>query len=86
MDNLYEALGFEKPNFMQNPYGIKIYIGTKGKEDWCVEVPKELVKEHYQNYIVDYNYVVYFVSEEDALHIAKEFTLTAECSTLRKTY
>lgn len=75
---MYEALGFKSPDFIENPYGIKIYFGTKGKEDWCVEVPRELVKIKCPNYPFDYNYVEYLISEEKALQIAKEFTRLAE--------
>lgn len=43
MEDVYKKLGFKHPEFLENPYGIKIYIGTKGEDDWCVEIPKELV-------------------------------------------
>ena len=44
MESLYESLGFKQPEFVENPCGIRIYLGTKDKEDWCVEIPKELVQ------------------------------------------
>lgn len=75
---MYEALGFKSPKFITNPYGIKIYLGTKGKEDWCIEVPRELVKIKCPNYPFDYNYVEYLTSEEEVLRIAKEFTRLVE--------
>ena len=76
---MYEALGFKSPDFIANLYGIKIYMGTKGKDDWCIEVPRELAKIKCPNYPFDYNYVVYLISEEEALQIAREFTALAEC-------
>ena len=44
MENIYKELGFKQPEILVNPYGIKIYIGTKGDSDWAVEIPKELCK------------------------------------------
>ena len=76
-EGMYEALGF-KNNVIVNPYGIKIYLGTKGKDDWCIEVPKELCKLKCPNYPFDYNYCDYLISEEQALQIAGEFTGYAE--------
>lgn len=75
---MYESLGFKPPNFVENPYGIKIYLGTKGKNDWCVEVPKELAKLKCPNYDFGCNYVVYLESEEKVLLVAREFTELAE--------
>ncbi len=74
MEDLYIALGFKKPEYLMNRYGIKIYIGTKGKDDWCVEIPKELAKKKYSGYNCKCNYGVYLVTEEHALSVAKEFT------------
>lgn len=74
MEDLYISLGFKKPEYLINHYGIKIYIGTKGKEDWCVEIPKELAKKRYSGYNCKCNFGVYLVSEKDALSVAKEFT------------
>lgn len=45
MGNAYDYLGFNTPKFVENPYGIKIYTGTKDKDDWCVVIPKELIKK-----------------------------------------
>lgn len=78
MYNIYKSLGFKKPEFLENSYGIKIYIGTKGKDDWCIEIPKELAKKKCYNYNLDYNYIVYLTSEEEVIRIAKEFTQLAE--------
>ena len=35
MSNIYEHLEFNTPKFLENPYGIKIYMGTKDK-GWLV--------------------------------------------------
>lgn len=78
MDDVYKSLGFEVPDFVQNAYGIKIYVGEKGKNDWCIEVPKEVAKLKGAKYPFDYNYVVYLESEEEVLRIAREFTELAE--------
>lgn len=74
MEDLYTKLGFKKPEYLINHCGIKIYIGTKGKEDWCVEIPKELAKKKCRYYNSSNNYGIYLVSEEHALAMAKEFT------------
>lgn len=75
MENLYKDLGFEHPKCLVNHCGIKIYIGTKGKDDWCISIPKELLKKVKR---IDYHkkeMVMYFISESEALKIAKEFTI-----------
>ena len=74
MEDLYKELGFRQPEYLENPCGIRIYIGTKGKEDWCVEVPKEIVKKKHKDYKFNHNYAVYLVSEEHALRVAKKYT------------
>ena len=33
-EDVYKSLGFEPPKFVENEYGIKIYLGTKGNDDW----------------------------------------------------
>ena len=78
MEDLYAALGFKKPEYLSNRYGIKIYMGTKGEEDWCVEIPKELAMKKYSGYNCKYNYGVYLVSEKYALEVAKVFTELAK--------
>ncbi len=78
MEETYKSLGFKYPDFVENPYGIKIYFGAKGKDDWCVEVPKKLCKLKCPKYDLPYNYVAYFVTEEEALRIAREFTQLAD--------
>lgn len=78
MDDKYEQLGFERPKILENPYGIRIYIGTKGEEDWCVEIPKELCKMKCASFNYDKNYMVYLVSEEYALEVAEKYTKLAQ--------
>lgn len=79
MDDLYASLGFKAPDFVENQYGIRIYLGTKGKEDWCVEIPYKLIIQKLPQYIgkCTKNVIVYFISEEDVLSIAEEFTTIA---------
>lgn len=77
MEDIYKNLEFKRPEIIENPYGIKIYLGTKGKEDWCIEVPKELARKKCHGYKLDCNYVVYLTSEEEVLRIAREFTQLA---------
>lgn len=79
-EDIYKSLGFKNPDFVENPYGIKIYLGTKGKDDWCIEVPKELCRLKTPRYPFGYNYVVYLESEEEVLRVAREFTTYAERS------
>lgn len=74
MDDLYKQLGFKQPKLLRNPYGIRIYIGTKDKDDWCVVIPKKLVKLKCPQYNIDQDYAVYLISERDALGVAKEYT------------
>ena len=74
MDDLYKELGFKQPKVLRNPYGIRIYIGTKGKDDWCVVIPNRLCKLKSPNYNYDKDYAVYLVSEQEALSVAKEYT------------
>lgn len=78
MEDAYKSLGFEAPQFLENPYGIKIYLGTKDRDDWCVEIPKELAQKRCSYYKCKSNYVVYLVTEEDALRIAKVYTKLAK--------
>lgn len=83
MEDLYERLEFKRPDFLENPYGIKIYLGTKGKDDWAVEIPKKLSKKlleensHY-NYYYEQDLIFYMVSEKEALEIAAKFTYHAK--------
>lgn len=74
MENLYEQLGFKRPEYVENSYGIKIYIGTKGQDDWSVVIPKRLAKMKYSYYNGNNDCVIYFVTEEDVLRIAKMYT------------
>lgn len=78
MEDTYKSLGFKPTDILVNAYGIKIYLGTKGKNDWCIEVPKELCKMKTPLYSFGYDYAVYLESEEEVLRIAREFTELAE--------
>ena len=77
MEDLYKKLGFKKPQFLENKYGIRIYIGTKGLDDWCVVIPKELVKLKCSRYNYDKDYAIYFVTEKHALATAETYTKLA---------
>ena len=74
MDDRYKELGFKQPKLLRNPYGIRIYIGTKGKDDWCVVIPEKLCKLKNPSYNYGKDYAVYLVSEQAALSVAKEYT------------
>ena len=78
MENEYLQLGFKRPEFLENQYGIKIYIGTKGKDDWSVEIPNELAKKKSSSFNYDKNVIFYLVSEEHALAIARVYTELAK--------
>ena len=73
MDSLYEALGFKQPKYLVNHCGIKIYIGTKDKDDWCVEIPRERLNAVKG---IDYHkeMVFYGVTESQALELARTYT------------
>lgn len=45
MGNVYENLQFNVPDFLENPYGIKIYIGKENEDNWCVVIPSKLVNK-----------------------------------------
>ena len=74
MEDLYKQLEFKKPTFLENPYRIRIYTGTKGKDDWCVVIPKKLAKMQCRYYNCDNDYAIYFVTEKHALETAKAYT------------
>lgn len=74
MNDLYKELGFKQPKLLRNPHGIRIYIGTEGRGDWCVVIPQKLVKLKCPSYSYDKDYAVYLVSEQEALSVAKEYT------------
>ena len=78
MKDMYEQLGFKQPKFLENHYGIKIYIGTKNEEDWCVEIPKELCKKECSKFDYDSNFTFYFVTEKHALELAERYTELAK--------
>lgn len=74
MIDQYKELGFKQPDFLENHYGIRIYIGTVGEIDWCVEIPKELVNLKCGSNIWKVNVIEYCISESRALSIAAEYT------------
>lgn len=73
MDSPYKALGFRHMAYMENQYGIRIYPGHR-IDDWCVVIPKSLVKKKYPSYPCDQSYAVYLITESEALKIAEEWT------------
>ena len=73
MNNLYEQLGFTQPNYVKNVYGIKILLGTKGENDWCIVIPRELVEKKCRVKLHS-DFVMYLESEETVLLVAKEYT------------
>lgn len=75
-EDKYAALGFKLPPYLTNPYGIRIYTGTKGKEDWCVVIPKAIVQK--KSCRCDRDVAMYCVTEEYALSLAEEFTRLAQ--------
>lgn len=78
MENLYKDLGFKSPQILQNPYGIRLYVGTKGQDDWCVEIPKHLLNAKFEannsDHRADKSMAFYLITEQESLSIAKEFT------------
>ena len=78
MEKIYEELGFKNPDFIENSYGIKIYLGTKGQDDWSIEIPKELAQYRCARYKSNQNCIIYLISEEDALRIAEVYTKLAK--------
>jgi hypothetical protein len=74
MDSPYTALGFRHLAYMENKYGIRIYPGHPGDDDWCVVIPKSLVKKRHANYPCDNSYAVYLITESEALKIAEDWT------------
>ena len=78
MTDIYKHLGFKQPAFLENHVGIRIYIGSIGKDDWTVVIPKEIAQKKCPNYTLQSDYVNYLVTESEALRIAEEFTTLAE--------
>ena len=69
----YTKLGFKKPEYLENEYGIKIYLGTTDKDNWCVEIPKKFMGKDYEKYC-DKDFAIYMISEETALSVARKYT------------
>ena len=78
MEDIYKKLEFKRPKILENPYGIKIYIGTKDEDDWCVEIPHELCKTKCSSYISDKSFMFYLITEKEALRIAEKYTELAK--------
>lgn len=79
MESKYKELGFKQPDYIENRYGIKIYLGTTGKDDWCVEVPKELFQTNSKYPTWNKQNMAYFsVTEKVALEIAEKYTRIAK--------
>ena len=76
LDKQYAEVGFKVPDYIENSYGIKIYIGTKDKEDWCVEIPQRLTEGSYAKYKQSLTF--YGISEQMALRMAKKYTNIAK--------
>lgn len=80
----YTALGFKPPAFIENPYGIRIYLGTKGKDDWCVVIPHWILQmtyghnEYFKKFGRNKDVALYCVTEEHALSMAEQYTRLAQ--------
>ena len=70
----FEDLGFKRPDYIVNHYGIKVYVGTEGEDDWCVEIPNWIAKAKCRDFDNDNNIVLYLVSEEKAFVVARKYT------------
>lgn len=79
----YAELGFKIPNYLENEYGIRIYLGTTGKDDWHVSIPKELIGGNYEKYCEE-DFTFYMMSEEWALSVADRYTRYARAEEERK--
>ena len=78
MEDRYKELGFKRPEILENPYGIRIYVGTEGDDDWAVEIPNCLCRANCASFKYDKNFMFYLVSEENALDIAEKYTELAK--------
>jgi len=78
MENLYKQLGFQSPDFVENHCGIRIYLGKKGENDWCVVVPRVLCELKSKSFKYGKDVAFYLISEKEALSIAKEYTELAK--------
>ena len=74
MESIYKELGFDKTQILQNEYGIRIIVGTKDNDDWCVSIPRALVVKKHPFYRCTLDYTLYLVSEKQALATAKVYT------------
>ena len=76
MAERYINLGFTH-YYTTNPYGIRILFGTEGKDDWCIEIPAELIRSDNNYYKSDKPLVMYCISEEETLRMAEKYTRVA---------
>lgn len=77
----YQELGFHRPQILMNDYGIRIYIGTPGEEDWCVQIPVALLNKKMKitgRRAFDKDFTWYLISESEALRIAEDYTTIAK--------
>ena len=73
MEDKYTELGFVH-HYVTNSYGIRILFGTPGNDDWCIEIPAELVRRDNNLYKSDKPLVMYCISEEETLRMAEKYT------------
>lgn len=79
MDERYEQLGFKAPSFLENKYGIRIYIGTKGEDDWCVLIPNKIIRlKITDSMFAKQDCCLYLVTEKTALETAAQWTAIAK--------
>ena len=84
MESRYEFLGFKRADIAVNQYGIKIYLGTKYHDDWCMEIPKRLILlEKTDDFRIEYfenkhSCPMYGLTENQALDIATKYTNIAK--------
>lgn len=74
MEDVYKKLGFKSSEILENTFGIRIYVGTKGKNDWCIVIPKVLCEMKCKNYPYDNPFISYCISESEVINLAKEYT------------
>lgn len=74
----YQELSFHRPEFFINDYGIRIYIGTPGEEDWCVQIPVTLLNKKVGKKRFDKDFTWYLITESEALRIAENYTAIAK--------
>ncbi len=76
MAETFQTLGFKMPKVAVNSYGIKVYVGHKGEEDWGVQIPNNLLPKEYTSKCKQ-PYDLYLISEAEALTVAEKYTKIA---------